>query len=131
MTGDGPVVFDDVWLDDRRRCTWGLCAATFRLEPGSTVAVVEPEGEGGAEAIVSLLMGQRRPVRGNVVLPRGADRAAVAITTVLASGEQQLSLIGGIVVVTAPSEESIASADLVLRLQGGFVLDRSDLATVR
>ena len=128
----GFVEFDGVWLDDRRRCTWALCDVSFVAEPGTTVALVAPAGEGGAEGVIDLLGGRRLPIRGRVGIDgvdlRDLDRIshlqALTAEYVLDTGEQRLTVAGRTTFVAHPTDATVRQADLVMYFDGGFVDDR-------
>lgn len=115
----GGIRFEDVWLDDRRRCTWALCAVSFELPADSVVAVVEPAGEGAAEGLLELVTGRRRAVRGRVLLDGAVRNLTIEATG--APGEQRLTVAGGVTIVVDPGPPSIASADRLLRFRAGVL----------
>lgn len=125
----GFVEFDGVWLDDRRRCTWALCDVSFIAEPGTTVALVAPAGEGGAEGVIDLLAGRRLPIRGRVGIDgvdlRDLDRIshlqALTAEYVLDTGEQRLTVAGRTTLVAHPTDATVRQADLVMHFDAGFV----------
>ena len=131
----GFVEFDGVWLDDRRRCTWALCDVSFVAAPGTTVALVAPDDQGGPEGVVDLLAGRRLPIRGRVGidgvdlrdLDRNSHLRALTAEYLLETGEQRLTVAGRTTLVAHPTDATVQGADLVLRFDAGFVDDRERL----
>jgi hypothetical protein len=126
----GFVDFDRVWLDDRRRCTWGLCDVSFVVEPGQTVAIVSPVDHGAADSVLDLLSGRRLPVRGRVSIDgvdlRDFDRVshlrALTAEYGLDSGERRLRVGGRTTLVAGPTAATLAAADLVITVVAGYVV---------
>lgn len=124
----GVVGFDGVWLDDRRRCTWGLCDLTFVAEPGSTTAIVAPPDEGAPDAILDLVCGRRLPVRGRVSidgvdlrdLRRSARLPALTTEYALGSGERRVTVAGRTTLVAFPTAQTLAAVDRVIAFDAGF-----------
>ena len=125
----GFVDFDGVWLDDRRRCRWGLCDASFVVEPGRTVGLVDGPDESAGEAVLDLLAGRRLPVRGRVSidgidlrdLDRVAHLRALTAECALDTGERRLTVAGRTTLIAAPSPASLARADAVITFADGFI----------
>ena len=133
----GSVEFEGVWVDDRRRCTWGLCDASFVAEPATVTALVAASGHGAPEAVLDLLSGRRLPVRGRILIDgvdlrerRRAGELGVLVTEhPLRSGEQALRVGPATIVVARPSPETLRQADAVVSFEAGFVESPAAWAT--
>ena len=126
----GFVDFDRVWVDDRRRCRWGVCDASFVIEPSQTVALVERGDDGASDAIFDLLTGRRLPTRGRVSidgidlrdLDRVAHLRALSTEYALDTGERRLHIAGRTTLIAEPTASSLAAADRVVEFEDGFVV---------
>ena len=127
MRAGGRIEFDHVWLDDRAACCWALADVSFVLEPGDLAAVLDTEGSHGGDAIIDLLVGRRRPVRGSVTI-EGQVREFRASAT----GEHRAVVAGRTMVVADPCTDTLCHADLVIVLDhgamqgGGTKIDLTD-----
>ena len=125
---NGVVELDGVWVDDRRRCTWGLCDVSLVATPGTTTALIAPADQGAADAVFDLLTGRRLPVRGRVVVDgidlrdlRGLDRAAaITLEIELESGERRLTIAGETTLLANPTPDSLVLADEIIEFDAGF-----------
>ena len=128
----GFVDLDHVWLDDRRRCRWALRGVDLTIEPGATVALVGADG--GPDAVLDLVAGRRVATRGTVSLDgidiRDLDRAAHRRSTVEVAlepdGERRLCLPDATVLVARPAPATVAGADLVIELDDGLEVRRTE-----
>ena len=132
---EGLVEFREVWLDDRRRCTWALCDVSFVADPDTLTALVAPPGQGAAEGVVDVLLGRRLPVRGQVQidgvdlrdLRRRSHLRVEAPEVALDTREQRITVARHTVFVTDPTDETLAAADRVIVFDGGFAEEERPL----
>jgi ABC-type multidrug transport system fused ATPase/permease subunit len=132
----GFVDFDAVWLDDRIRCRWALRGLDLTLTPGTTVAILGRDDDGGPDAVLDLLAGRRVADRGVVSIDgidlRDLDRTAHRMATVelelQPGGERRLCLPQATMVAVRPSPSTLAAADLVVVLEDGVEVGRGTLA---
>lgn len=128
----GFVDLDHVWVDDRRRCRWALRGLDLTIEPGVTVALRGDDG--GPDAVLDLVAGRRIATRGGVSIDgvdlRDLDRAAHRRSTVEVAlepdGERRLCLPNATVLVARPAPATVAAADLVVELDDGLEVRRSE-----
>ena len=135
----GFVDFQDVWLDDRRRCRWALRGLDLTVTPRSLVAVVGDADDGGPDAVVDLLLGRRRPTKGTVSIdgcdlrdadPAMLDRSLVELE-LRPAGERRVCIGSTTVLAVRPSPATLAAADLVIVLSDGVEVGRGSLAPAR
>ena len=130
----GMVDLDHVWLDDRQRCRWALRGVDLTIEFGSTVAVVGGADDGGPDAVLDLVAGRRVATRGVVSidgidvrsLDRATHRRATVELVVEPGGERRLCLPNGTQLVARPTPATIAAADVVVVLDDGVAVARSE-----
>lgn len=135
----GFVDLDGVWLDDRRRCRWALRGLDLVVELGTTAAIVAGDDDGGPDAVLDLVAGRRLATRGTVAIDgidlRTIDRTAHRRSTVeLAlepAGERRLCLPNGTMLVARPSAATIAAADVVVHLDDGLEVRRTERSPAR
>ena len=113
------IVFDGVWLDDRRRCTWAICDLHLEIPDGQVVAFVAPRDQGGPEGVVDLALGRRRPTAGRF-WSHSHEVAGVSVC----AGEETVIFADGTTLVAWPGPDALRGADLVVRFDGGFEVDR-------
>ena len=91
----GFLDFENVWLDDRMRCRWGLEGFDLVALPGQTVVVLDDEPDGRvAHDVLDLVSGRRSAVRGTVSLD-GISLADLAAESRDAAITELASLSGG------------------------------------
>ena len=135
----GFVDFDSVWLDDRIRCRWALRGLDLTLTPGTSVAILGGDDDGGPDAVIDLLAGRRVPDKGGVSidgidlrdLDRTAHRRATVELELQPGGERRLCLPQSTIVAVRPSPSTLASADLVVVLEDGLEVGRGTLAPAK
>jgi energy-coupling factor transporter ATP-binding protein EcfA2 len=121
----GFVELDGVWLDDRPRCTWALCDVSLVAEPGTTVALVAPDGHGGPDGVLDLVGGWRLPTRGRLGLD-GIDlddidrvhHLRALAQELVATGERRLTVAGRTTLVARPTPQTVLGADVVVTFDG-------------
>ena len=125
----GFVDLDGVWLDDRRRCRWALRGLDLTLTPGTLVALLGPEDDGGPDAVLDLVAGRRLPSRGLVSidgidlrdLDRTAHRRAVVELELHPGGERRLCLPNATMLAVRPTPSTIRAADDVVTIEDGLL----------
>lgn len=135
----GFVDLDGVWLDDRRRCRWALRGLDLVVELGTTAAIVAGDDDGGPDAVLDLVAGRRVATRGTVAIDgidlRTIDRTAHRRSTVELAlepgGERRLCLPNGTMLVARPSAATIAAADVVVHLDDGLEVRRTERSPAR
>ena len=123
----GFVDLDHVWLDDRARCRWALRGLDLTLTPGTLVALLGPEDDGGPDAVLDLVAGRRVPTRGTVSidgidlrdLDRVAHRRAVVELELHPGGERRLCLPNATMLAVRPTPATIRAADDVVTIEDG------------
>lgn len=128
----GFVDLDHVWLDDRMNCRWGLEDLSVVVVPGETVVLLDDRPSApAAHAVLDLIAGRRRAVRGTVSIDgvRLHDLAAAAhsaaVTELLEpgpGGERRLVVAGRTELIADPRPLSLVAADRVVVLAHGTVV---------
>jgi ABC-type multidrug transport system fused ATPase/permease subunit len=128
----GFVDLTDVWLDDRRRCTWALRGLALSIGAGRAVAIVGGEEDGGPAAVLDLLARRRFPIEGKVSFdgvdvrdldPTGHQQATRE-SGLVDVGERTLLMARHTRVAIRPTLATLAAADLVVVLVGGAAVAR-------
>jgi len=135
----GFVDFASVWLDDRIRCRWALRGLDLTLTPGTSVAILGGDDDGGPDAVIDLLAGRRVPDKGAISidgidlrdLDLVAHRHATVELELQPGGERRLCLPQATIVAVRPSPSTLASADLVVVLEDGLEVGRGTLAPAK
>ena len=125
----GFVDLDHVWLDDRQRCRWALRGLDLTLTPGSLVAIIGGDEDGGPDAVLDLVAGRRLPSRGTVSLDgidlrhldRLAHRRAVVELELHPGGERRLCLPNATMLAVRPTASTIRAADDVVTIEDGLL----------
>lgn len=128
----GFLDFENVWLDDRMRCRWGLEGFSLVATPGQTVVVLDDEPENRvAHDVLDLVNGSREPVRGTVSidgialddLASASREAAISELAELGlGGERRIVVAGRTSLVADPRPLTLLAADQVVVVAHGTIV---------
>lgn len=132
----GFVDLENVWLDDRATCRWGLEGVSVVIEPGQTVVVLDDEPHGAvAHDILDLVSARRTAVRGVVSIdgiaiadldPASRDAAIAELAERGPAGERRVVIAGRTTLVAQPRPLTLQAADRVIVVAHGQVVADGD-----